>query len=298
MHDFRAMGTEVTVTAETDEAAVARAVAGTFAAAEQRFSRFRPDSELSALNRATGPVTVSAPLFDALVRARAHVERTGGLFDPAIGAALVAAGYDRPFAPGALDRAWTATWCSPAGSFLDVVLEPATRTVVRPPHVQLDLGGMIKGATVDAAAGHLRGAGAIDAGGDLMVRGAGPDDGVWLVDVEDPSCADRTLATLAVRDAAVATSAANRRRWRVGGTLAHHLIDPRTQRPAVTDLLQVTVVAPSAERAEVLAKATFLLGCRAGRRFLEAQAGVGALLVCRLHGVERAGDLDARELAA
>jgi len=82
-----------------------------------------------------------------------------------------------------------------------------------------------------------------------------------------------------VRDRAVATSAATRRHWRVARALRHHLVDPRTQRSAVTDLLQATVFAPTAELADVLAKTSFLLGARAGRELIEQRDGIGAVLV-------------------
>ncbi|HEU5060046.1 MAG TPA: FAD:protein FMN transferase, partial [Kofleriaceae bacterium] len=99
------MNTDVTVTAAgADEEVVTARVARTFAEAERRFSRFLPDSELARLNRARGPVTVSPPRFEALLRARAYHQLTGGLFDPAVGGPLAALGYDRSFAPGALDR--------------------------------------------------------------------------------------------------------------------------------------------------------------------------------------------------
>ena len=174
MFTFRSMNTEVTVTAEApDEQAIAAQVAAIFWQAERRFSRFRWDSELAKLNRSQGPLIVSPELFDALRRARRYAEMTDGLFDPGVGADLVAFGYDRSFAPGALDRERIAP--SPrAGRLLDLVLDPGTLTVERPSELSIDLGGMIKGATVDAAAGCLRTSGAIDAGGDAVLRGRSP----------------------------------------------------------------------------------------------------------------------------
>jgi thiamine biosynthesis lipoprotein len=276
MPTFRAMNTDVAVIAGVDEPSITDAVVQIFADAERRFSRFRDDSELTRLNRARGPMVVSVEMFDALVAARRYVEMTGGIFDPAIGGALVALGYDRSFAPGALDR--DAEVPPPrTGSFLDIQLDPARREVTRPVDMQVDLGGMIKGRTVDEAAAVLPRRGAIDAGGDVVLRGGEPDG--WLVDIEDPRDSTRRIATIRVCDGAVATSAANRRRWRVASSTRHHLVDPRTQRSATTDLLQVTVVAPTAELAEVLAKTVFVLGAHAGRAFLERRTDVGGVLV-------------------
>jgi thiamine biosynthesis lipoprotein len=224
------------------------------------------------------------------------VALTDGLFDPGLGATLRALGYDRSFAPGALDRA-RAGALPPAGGFTDVRLEPSTRRVLRPAHVHIDLGGLAKGATVDLAARQLGARGAIDAGGDAILCGPGPEGDGWLVDVEDPADPARTLATVAVIDAAVATSAPNRRRWRLGDGIAHHLVDPRTRTSAVSDLLQATVVAPTAERADVLAKTAFLLGARAGRAFLERQPDTGGILVGEHGRPVFVGRLDVREVA-
>jgi len=290
MATFRAMNTDVAViTDAAHDARVTAAVERVFADAEQRFSRFRNDSELARLNRATEPMVVSRPMFDALVAARRYVEMTDGVFDPAIGGTLVALGYDRSFAPGALDRDSATlrvaarpgafdrdTDVAPprAGRFLDVRLDPVRRTVTRPIELVLDLGGMIKGRTVDRASALLPDRGAIDAGGDAVLRGAGG----WLVDIEDPRDPARTIATARVRNGAVATSAANRRRWRVANANRHHLVDPRTQRSATTDLLQATIFAPTAELADVLAKTVFVLGARAGEAFVD-RIGIGAVLV-------------------
>ncbi len=294
MQTFRAMSTEVTVAAPglsaSAERDLAHVVAVVFAAAEQRFSRFRADSELSRLNRAGGPTPVSPALLAALVAARAHAARSGGLFDPTIARALEAAGYDRPFARGALDRAAPPAPQAPA-RFADVAIDEAARVVACPPGVALDLGGVIKGRTVDEAARLLPAVGFIDAGGDAALRGDGPDGDGWEVDVEDPADARRVVVTLRVRDRAVATSAPNRRRWRAGDVHAHHLIDPRTGRPAVTDLAQATALAATAEDADVAAKVAFLLGADAGARWLE-RAGLAGVLLGVDGAVHLVGDVE------
>jgi thiamine biosynthesis lipoprotein len=143
----------------------------------------------------------------------------------------------------------------------------------------LDFGGFVKGWTVDQTADLLPANAVVDAGGDVLLRGAGPDGRGWIVDVEDPSDPSREVVTLRVRDRAVATSAPNRRRWRTPHGDMHHLIDPRTSRPADSDLAQVTVIGQSVEEAEVLAKAAFLFGFDEGRRFLQRQANIAAVLV-------------------
>jgi len=294
MFGFHAMGTQVSVAAPAvalvDRESLAQRVAALFEAEEQRFSRFRAGSELSRIHGEGDEVRVSRELLAALLRARAYETLTDGIFDPGVGGALVSYGYDRSFAPGALDRAAGPPTVR-ARRFEEVRIDEARCTVVVPPGLRIDLGGMIKGHTCDRAAELLPTTAFVDAGGDAVMRGAGVDGEGWIVDVEDPRDASAVLVSLRVRDCAVATSAPNRRRWTVGGTAAHHLIDPRTQRPACSELAQVTVLARHAELADVLAKTVLVRGARTGRAVLE-RFGTSAVLVRHDGTFELVGDAE------
>lgn len=298
MWTFHAMGTEVTVAApllsDDQEQHVASRVAALFADVERRFSRFRDDSELAVLNRAHGPQRVSAEMIELLVAAGRHVSATEALFDPTIGAALRAVGYDRSFAPGRLDRPEPGS-APQLGRFTDLSIDEATRSVERPPHVHLDFGGFLKGRTVDRAAELTPSPAMIDAGGDAALIGAGIDGAGWIVEIEDPDDESAVLLTLRATDRAIATSAANRRHWRVGATTAHHLIDPRTGTPARSDLAQVTVLAPTVECADVLAKVAFLRGARDAAAWLSSHADVAAVLVERNRAIHVLGDLEVED---
>jgi len=292
MWTFRAMDTDVSIAAPglaaDAEETLAIEIAEIFADAERRFTRFSDDSELSRLNRATGSVTASRELIETLVAARRHVLATGGLFDPTVGAALVAAGYDRTFAALAPGPAAAAP---PRAGFDELVIDEAARIVSRPAHLLLDLGGIVKGRTADRAAALLPAAGMIDAGGDAVVRGDGPGGDGWEIDVEDPADPARTVLALRLHDRAIATSAPNRRRWRSASGTAHHLIDPRTMRPSISDLAQATAIAATCEEAEVLAKVAFLLGAAGGARLLESRGAAG-VLVDAAGAVHVVGDLE------
>jgi FAD:protein FMN transferase len=217
---------------------------------------------------------------------------TGGWFDPTVGRALCTAGYDRSFAPGVLDTPMARVTVAQRANFKDVHLDRNTRTVTLPAGTLLDFGGFVKGRTVDEAAALLPDQSALDAGGDAFLSGSGVDGRGWLVDVEDPFMSGRVLLTLRLRDQAAATSGPNRRHWRVGNRVAHHLIDPHTAEPAQTDLAQVTVVAQSAEFADVLAKTAFLKGPADGSAFLAAFPSIGAVFVLADGRVRLQGDLD------
>ena len=121
------------------------------------------------------------------------------------------------------------------------------------PGFRLDLGGIAKGYAVDRALAQLSPAGSclVNAGGDLAGGGR-----LWPVGVET---ADGEL-TLGLENGALATSGRDRRRWQRNGRELHHLIDPATGMSAEGEFLRVTVLAPTAVDAEVLAKAAFLGG--------------------------------------
>lgn len=238
-HAFRAMGTDVEL---FGEAAGFHSAEREFERLEAVFSRFRPESELSQLNR-DGRVEASADMLRVVSLALAGRERTGGLFDPTVHDAVVAAGYDRSFELLDHSTAVSRADAGPCGGRVEI----RGNTIVLAPGIRLDLGGIAKGYAVDRAAELLGayGPALVNAGGDIAVRG-----GFWPVGVDVP---DGEL-TIGIDRGALATSGSDRRRW-AGG---HHLIDPRTGRPADGRYLRVTVAAPTAVEAEVLAKAVYL----------------------------------------
>jgi thiamine biosynthesis lipoprotein len=233
---------------------------------EALLSRFRASSELSRLNQ-LGALAAGPDLRRVLRLALDARERTGGRFDPAVHDALVAAGYDRPFAAVARDADSPPARPRPAGGGIHI-----DGSVIRlEPGVHVDLGGIAKGYAAERAADLLAAAGPclVNAGGDVATHG-----GCWPVGVET---ANGSL-TLELVGGGLATSGRDRRRWRRGGLEQHHLIDPRTGAPAETDLLRVTALGTDAVEAEVAAKSLFFAG--AERAAAEAgAAGVAAVLV-------------------
>ena len=86
------------------------------------------------------------------------------------------------------------------------------------------------------------------------------DEPDWVIGLEDPLQPDHDLAILHVAPGAVATSTITKRKWQYNGRSQHHLIDPRTGQPAITEWLSVTVWASQAVEAEVYAKAVLIGG--------------------------------------
>jgi thiamine biosynthesis lipoprotein len=159
--------------------------------------------------------------------------------------------------------------------------------VSRPPGLHFDLGGVGKGWIADRALDLLDAwpSAVVDADGDLALRVA--PGRVWQIGVDDPRTPNTNLTILHLGAPVggapirwgVATSGTSIHRWNVAGDASHHLIDPRTGRPAQTNVIQATVVAGSALRAEALAKAAVIAGSLGGLALLERAHVRGAVLL-------------------
>ena len=239
---FRAMGVDVVVGRSSEEIAVDD-VWHLVCAWDGIFSRFRTDSELSRVNASAAAVVVVSDTFARALRAALRAARaTDGLVDPTLGGALVAAGYDRDFAQlpgdaGAVDGGAPGAWRS---------VSLTGRLLSRPHGVVLDLNGVVKGMVVDDAVRLLPAGSFVSAGGDLATSGP--------VVVALPGGSSIRLET-----GGLATSGTTERHWVRDGVVQHHLIDPRTGRPARSRWDEVTVAASSCLTADVAAKAAFLL---------------------------------------
>jgi FAD:protein FMN transferase len=240
---------------------------------EACWSRFRPDSELSELNRSQGRwFPVSPTLWDALDKARWAFTATEGLFDPTVHDRLVDLGYDRTFRDmAATETEELSASMAPIG-FDAVVFDDKARAIQLPNDRAIDLGGIGKGLAADIVTASAIAKGAtsvcLGLGGDVRVRGPGPDDdAAWNIQIQHP-VDDRVLGSFPLIDEALVQSTTLFRRWDRGGRSVHHLIDPRTGQPSETDLVGAVVTGVNAWLAEVVAKSAILLGSTAGLALL------------------------------
>ena len=257
------MGVDVLVRGASDDEFAA--IQELFEQWDATFSRFHPDSELNRINADPSPVALLSRTFAyALRETLAAAVTTNGLVDPTLGAALEAAGYDRDF-----DLLHDDDDCPPGppspGRWRSLRL--GGRLLSRPPGLVLDLNGVVKSLALDTALELIDGDALVAAGGDIATRG-GADIGL---------SGDDALRLVA---GGIATSGSTKRRWRRGGDWQHHLLDPRTGRPAESRWDEVTVAASTCLAADVAAKAAFLL----------SEDGPGWLDDRRLPGRFRAGD--------
>ena len=265
---FRAMSTEVNVTVVGGSPDLLDWAHQRIDQLEARWSRFRPDSEISQLNAASGhPLTVSDDTVLAVHTACAAALLTRGRFDPTVHDSLLRLGYDdtidvvrERFDDRSTPAGPIATL--PAPGCTGIVADPASGMVIVPADVRLDLGGIGKGLAADLTAMGLieRGAAGalVNIGGDVRAIGHPANGQRWQVAIDDPRT-DGLAATVALLDGGVASSSTLRRRWRHAGVARHHLVAPSSGQSTSNDVVGVAVVAGTAAWADALSKVPFVV---------------------------------------
>jgi FAD:protein FMN transferase len=262
-------------------------------------SRFRPDSELAAVNARAGSWVVVSPLLRTLLGlGLVAAELTDGLCHPALGLQVDAAGYrlwreanvprELVHADG---RGNVAEAAVPAVDWRRIEL--VGDRVRIPRSSELDLGAVAKAWLADRLAESLAedlGADVVaNMGGDLRTVSSGMP---WIVGVRH---GDRGAhEDLLVTECGLATSSRTRRAWRSSAGPAHHLIDPRTGRPAETPWLAVSAFGADAVQANIAASAAMVAGGEAPGWLVEH--GLDAVLSSAAGPVLRIGRWPSRWL--
>ncbi|MDH3302865.1 MAG: FAD:protein FMN transferase [Acidimicrobiia bacterium] len=276
---FRAMGSPCRIVTDPDAERAAEEIRRLVEYLERCWSRFRYDSEVSAINRAAGRVTVVSDITYKLIAnaVRAH-DRTSGWFNPLMLNQLMAVGYD---------RTWTEARLSPSGpvepaTFETIDIYPTITAVRIPPGTAFDPGGIGKGLAVDLAIERCQSLGltmaSIELGGDLKVYGKPWFGDRWTVGAASPFQQSIDTASFSFDGGAVTTSTTARRRWESGGAVLHHLLDPATGWPSTSDVASVTTCSELAWWGEVASKVALLAGSERACRTL-ADLGVPGVVV-------------------
>jgi len=262
----------------------ARAVLGRLGAWANRLTRFSATSDLSRLNVDPGESVAVRPTLAAVLDwARAAEGATDSIVNAAMLDLRIAA--ETPWGAGAdgpeprRSVSGASAWSMDRG--------PRSTRIRRPAGLRFDLDGVAKGWLADRALALLAGypAAVVNADGDLALHLAPGES--WWIGIEDPAHPGMDIATLRLAAEwergltwfGVATSGISIHRWDNDGRPTHHLIDPRTGRPAETDIVQATVIAGSARLAEAYAKTAVILGSAEALLALDRPGVEGALLL-------------------
>jgi FAD:protein FMN transferase len=251
---------------------------------EDLLSNYRETSELSRINReaSQASVTTDPETFDFLSTSIAWSARSQGAFDITVGKLMEAWGFFHK--QGRIPtNAELATLRQETG-WQKVQLDPVARTVhFSSPGVTLDPGGIGKGFAVDKAVAILRaehvGAAMLSAGSStIYALGAPPGQPGWKVVVPDPLDASRALSTVILRDTSLSSASCAEKHFILAGHLYCHIMDPAQLCP-VEEMLQVTIVDPSATSSDALSNVLFVKQPAESARFMRSLPGDAALII-------------------
>ncbi|WP_080800289.1 FAD:protein FMN transferase [Arabiibacter massiliensis] len=282
--DFFRFNTTNTLSADVDDERVLDAAVAWCDRCELLLSRVDPASELFRLNHAEGRPTEVDPELAAFIEvALAYCREAGGLFDVTMGSVTRLWDFKRQIVPDAADVAEALRHVD----YRNVVVEGSTVTL-RDPQACVDLGGIAKGYIADGLLALLRDHGVeralVNLGGNVAVMGGRPDGDPWRVGIRKPFPSSAlplldSFATVALRDGSVVTSGVYERAFERDGALYHHILDPRTGRPAETDLLSATVVSRASLDADGFTTALVIMGADRALAFAEEHPALEAVLV-------------------
>lgn len=278
------MGTSVRVElahVDPDHAAdAAAAVMQEMHRIDRAMSPFKPESELSRINSeaAHAAVVISPEMFELVRRSIEFSRWSGGAFDITFSSVGHLYDYRNRVRPSDAELAAAL----PGIDYRHMVLDPGKRTIrFARAGVQIDLGGIAKGHAVDNCIRLLREHGVreamVSAGGDSRVLG-GRGERPWIIGIRDPRRADAMIAKLPLIDAAISTSGDYERYFDEEGIRYHHILDPRTGRPA-SGVRAVTVIGPDATTTEGVSKTVFIKGVRDGIKLVESLPDVDVVVV-------------------
>ncbi|MBI5379500.1 MAG: FAD:protein FMN transferase [Nitrospirae bacterium] len=280
------MGTLVTVTlvapSEEEAAAAFEDAFQELRRLDQMLTTFDSGSEVNRVNAAAGkrPVPVSPELIAVMEEALAVARLTEGAFDPTVGPLTALWGFEQ--AEPAVPAESAITAARRLVNYRDVILDRAKGTIfLKRAGMRLDLGGIGKGYAAARVAHLLRErgfpGGIVAAAGDLQIFGR-KGDRPWRIGIQHPRDRNRLLGSLMATDQAISTSGDYERYFERGGQRYHHLLDPKTGRPA-RDCQSVTVVTAEGSRADALATGLFVLGPERAKALLRRLPGVEAILM-------------------
>jgi thiamine biosynthesis lipoprotein len=230
---------------------------------EAKFSRYRDDGVIAAINAAAGgaPVTVDDETQALLDFADALFRDSGGRFDATSGVLRRAWDFRRGIVP---DRAAFDALRPLIG--WDRVERDGLRIRLPRAGMELDFGGFGKEYAADRAAETMRALGArhgfVDLGGDIRAIGPQPDGSPWSIAIQHPRDPSAHVASIPLADGAVCTSGDYERFFERDGVRYCHVLDPSTGM-SVRHWRSVSVVAPVAVAAGGYATVAMLLGASA-----------------------------------
>ncbi len=282
------MGTFASVTLRSDDAEKIERyhteAARCFDEINQTLSVYRPDSEITQLNNATGMISVSEQTFQMLEKTIHYSKISGGAFDPTLFPLIRLWGFSGGTTPTNLPEVEAISKLRSNTGYQHMKLNPVSHTAgFDQPGMSIDLGGIAKGFAVDLAYDHLTSSlpanTLINLGGNIRCHGMATPDRPWRIGVRHPFDTSKTLGALSIASGmSLATSGNYERFVYIKEKSYAHIIDPRTGYP-VKGMAGVTVLSTTAIEADAMSTALFVAGVENAPALLAECPNTQALLV-------------------
>jgi thiamine biosynthesis lipoprotein len=232
---------------------------------DQMLSNYKPESELSEINRYAGerPVPVTQEMFDLLAACVEYSRESEGAFDITVGPLMKVWGFYK--GTGRLPHHAEILGAMERVGYRNIVLDATHRTVrFAKEGGELDPGGIGKGYAVDRMVEVLKKYGIQTAlvsasGSSIYGLGTPPDEKGWKVEIRDPKNEKKSVAEVYLKNESMSTSGNYEKFFRAEGRIYSHIMDPRTGWPA-QGVLSVSAVTPRTIDSEAWTKPLFVNG--------------------------------------
>jgi thiamine biosynthesis lipoprotein len=249
---------------------------------DAQMSNYRPESELSGINRSAArqAVVVEPRLFQLIRDALRASDETAGAFDITVGPLIKSWGLFR--GQGRLPSPTELRQVLNRVGHRRVKLDPNQRTIsFGAEGMELDLGGIAKGYAVDQTVETLRSNGVASAlvssgTSSIYALGAPPDELAWKITLRDPYQAEKAGDVVYLKNYSLSVSGSYEKFFRLGGKTYCHILDPRSGQP-VENMLATAVLAPRTVETDTLSTAFFVLGVEGSRKYLASHPNLAVL---------------------
>ena len=254
-------------------------------------------SDVWRINHADGkPVAVSAQTTEIVLEGLRYGDLSDGMFDISIGRLSGLWNFKgNPAVPLAEELAIAIETVD----YRKIVVSGDT-VQLTDPESRLDLGGIAKGYIADRVAAFLKERGVkaavIDLGGNVVAVGRKPSGEKWRVGVRKPfDDSGKLLGTIETGAASIVTSGVYERQFESGGVVYHHIINPYTGMPVVSDVVSATVLTESSMAGDALSTILVLMGSGMAEKLADEATGfIGAALLLSSGDVMQIGEVELR----
>lgn len=247
---------------------------------DQEMSPYKPESELSTVNRLAPnePVKISLELFNLLAKAEQISQQSDGAFD----ITYASIGYQYDYRVKRKPNKQQIQQALAAIDHTGLVLNKEQQTIsFKHPKIKIDLGGIAKGYAVKNCLAILASAGIehglVSAGGDTGLLGDRKGR-PWLVGIKHPRASDKTAVHLPLSNEAISTSGDYERYFIEDEVRYHHIINPKTGKSA-QQVVSVSVIGQDSTYVDALSTTLFVLGLEQGMAFIDNLPDYEAIII-------------------